>query len=208
MSSRTEILAKIKNNQPEFRPLPSEDLIFSGSGGDYTDRDNIQENTETFRTVLTNIGGAVIELHNLAEVGAYISAHYGEGQRIISTLAGLSSLCSPGWENDDPHDLENVALAVIGAHFGVAENAALWITEELMQQRVVPFICQQLAVVLHKNKILATMHHAYDQIGDAPYGFGAFIAGPSKTADIEQSLVLGAHGPKGMTVFLLTEEER
>jgi len=49
------------------------------------------------------------------------------------------------------------------------------------------------------------MHHAYDRIGDADYGFGLFLAGPSKTADIEQSLVLGAHGSRSMTVFLVEE---
>jgi L-lactate dehydrogenase complex protein LldG len=47
------------------------------------------------------------------------------------------------------------------------------------------------------------MHEAYSKIGEQQYGFGVFIAGPSKTADIEQSLVLGAHGPRSMTVFLL-----
>jgi L-lactate dehydrogenase complex protein LldG len=49
------------------------------------------------------------------------------------------------------------------------------------------------------------MHEAYARIGSATYGFGSFIAGPSKTADIEQSLVLGAHGPASMTVFLLND---
>lgn len=53
------------------------------------------------------------------------------------------------------------------------------------------------------------MHAAYDRIAAleaaAAYGFSTFIAGPSKTADIEQSLVLGAHGPISLTVFLLDE---
>jgi len=66
-----------------------------------------------------------------------------------------------------------------------------------------PFICQHLAVLLHKNDIVQTMHEAYATIGNNAYGFGLFIAGPSKTADIEQSLVLGAHGPKTMTVFVI-----
>jgi L-lactate dehydrogenase complex protein LldG len=41
--------------------------------------------------------------------------------------------------------------------------------------------------------IVPTMHEAYRQINIAEEGWGAFIAGPSKTADIEQSLVIGAH---------------
>ncbi len=49
------------------------------------------------------------------------------------------------------------------------------------------------------------MHDAYDIIADQEYDFATFIAGPSKTADIEQSLVLGAHGPKTMMVFVINE---
>jgi L-lactate dehydrogenase complex protein LldG len=197
MTSRAQILARIKENQPELKPLPPDELILSKNWG------NNADNTEQFRNVLTTIGGALIEISGYGEILDFIKEHYQGEQRIISTLPELSSITEPGWENEDPHSLENVDLAVIRAHFGVAENAALWITEDLMQQRVVPFICQQLAVVVSKNEILATMHDAYARIGEAEYGFGAFIAGPSKTADIEQSLVLGAHGPKGMTVFLI-----
>lgn len=197
MTSRAQILARVKENQPELKPLPADELILSENWG------NNPDNIEQFRNVLTTIGGALIEISGYGEILDFIKEHYKGEQRIISTLPELSSITEPGWENEDPHSLENVDLAIIRAHFGVAENAALWITEDLMQQRVVPFICQQLAVVVSKNEILATMHDAYARIGEAEYGFGAFIAGPSKTADIEQSLVLGAHGPKGMTVFLI-----
>jgi L-lactate dehydrogenase complex protein LldG len=47
------------------------------------------------------------------------------------------------------------------------------------------------------------MHQAYERLQGREYNFGVFIAGPSKTADIEQSLVLGAHGARTMTVFLV-----
>ncbi|RZM28814.1 MAG: lactate utilization protein B/C [Pedobacter sp.] len=200
MTSREQILAKVKSSQPDLKPLPSA----------LTNAPNALSNpVEEFRTVLTNIGGAVIEVDSYEVIAAYIHQVFKDKKRIISTLLELSGMpelsgiIETGWKNHDPHSYEDVDLAVIGAHFGVAENAALWITESLMHQRVIPFICQQLAVVISKSEILPTMHEAYARIGNDEYSFGAFIAGPSKTADIEQSLVLGAHGPKGMTVFLL-----
>ena len=97
----------------------------------------------------------------------------------------------------------DIELAIIGAELGVAENGAVWIKGDLLNQRVLPFICQHLAVILKKENIVATMHDAYEKINNEKYGFSTFIAGPSKTADIEQSLVLGAHGPRSMTVFLI-----
>jgi L-lactate dehydrogenase complex protein LldG len=89
------------------------------------------------------------------------------------------------------------------SHLAVAENGAVWINDTTVKQRALPFITQHLAVVVNRNDIVATMHDAYYKIADADYGFATFIAGPSKTADIEQSLVLGAHGPKTMTVFVV-----
>lgn len=192
MTSREQILAKVLRNQPDAQPLPS----------DLTTAFPAANPLEAFTTVLTTIGGNFVEVRDYTDVKKYITQHY-SGQRIVSTLPALAEVSEEGWENQDPHSYANVDLAVISAHFGVAENAALWITEDLMHQRAVPFICQQLAVVLKREEIVQTMHDAYLKIGTAEYGFGSFIAGPSKTADIEQSLVLGAHGPKGMTVFVM-----
>jgi L-lactate dehydrogenase complex protein LldG len=105
--------------------------------------------------------------------------------------------------DDDPHSFENVELAVIKAHLAVAENGAVWLTESVMGQRIIPFICQHLAVDIDASTIVHTMHEAYTVIGQGDYGFGVFIGGPSKTADIEQALVMGAHGPISMTVFIV-----
>jgi L-lactate dehydrogenase complex protein LldG len=92
--------------------------------------------------------------------------------------------------------------AIINLDFAVAENGSVWITEDLIKERVLPFICQHLVAMLDKKNIIANMRDAYETIADNDYEFGSFIAGPSKTADIEQSLVLGAHGPKTMTVLI------
>jgi L-lactate dehydrogenase complex protein LldG len=193
MTSRERILKLVKENQPPLRELPE---IFPSWNTELP-------LTEIFSAVLTTIGGTVVPLNNMEEVADYVSKQFGIKGRIISTLPELAGVTESDWENQDPHTYENVDLAIIKGHFGVAENAALWITEDLMHQRAVPFICQQLAVVVSAKTLVPTMHQAYDKIGEADYGFGTFIAGPSKTADIEQSLVLGAHGPKSMIAFLL-----
>ena len=59
-------------------------------------------------------------------------------------------------------------------------------------------------IFLEKKKIVNNMHEAYARIEmDPKYNFGTFISGPSKTADIEQALVMGAQAARGVTVILL-----
>ena len=106
-------------------------------------------------------------------------------------------------QNIKHHSLQDVDVAIIQARLGVAENGAVWVSEEDTKIRVLPYIPEQLVAILNVTDIVPTMHHAYEKIGAEEYSFSTFIAGPSKTADIEQSLVLGAHGPKSMTILLV-----
>lgn len=112
-----------------------------------------------------------------------------------------------GWEHlstttlpDDPHALDGLEVAILQGQFGVAENGAIWLTDENLGHRALPFITEHLVIVLEKNSLVSNMHEAYTRIGNQASGFGLFIAGPSKTADIEQSLVIGAHGAKSLRV--------
>ena len=194
MSSKAEILQKIKQNQPNINAdLPDLNVLSS-------ENPNV---LETYKTVLKNIGGEPVEVAGYQEILDFIRNNYALDRRIITTIPELSEVASLDWKNDDPHTLQNVELAIVKGHFGVAENSAIWVTDDILGQRVAPFIAQYLAIIVKKSEILATMHQAYEKIGNLEYGFATFIAGPSKTADIEQSLVLGAHGARGLIVFLL-----
>jgi L-lactate dehydrogenase complex protein LldG len=99
--------------------------------------------------------------------------------------------------------LNEIEQAIIQGNFGVAENGAIWLEDKDLPQRIIPFITQHLILQLDVNKIVPTMQEAYKQIHLSQTGFGVFISGPSKTADIEQSLVYGAHGAKELTVVLV-----
>lgn len=194
MSSKEQILQKIKNSQPNIvADLPNLNIL----GSDQF------EVLDTYKTVLKNIGGDFIEVANYNEIIDFLQHNYALERRIITTVPELSEVAVLDWKNEDPHLLQNVELTIIKAHFGVAENSALWVTDDILGQRVAPFIAQYLAIIVNKSDIVSTMHQAYERIGNQEYGFGTFIAGPSKTADIEQSLVLGAHGARGLIVFLL-----
>ena len=75
---------------------------------------------------------------------------------------------------------------VTTAHFGVAENGAVWINDYSKEL----FLSEKVAVKMPKI-IYPTMHEAIKHINTP----GVFISGPSKTADVESFLVFGAHGP-------------
>jgi L-lactate dehydrogenase complex protein LldG len=194
MSSREKILQAVKNNQPAFQSLP--ELPSAGLP--------VPDSASDFTTILEAIGGNVFRVTSYREIEEHIRNVFPTAKRIISTSAELSSFAKDKIRPAAPHDFHDVDLAVISSGLGVAENGSIWITEDQLPERVLPFICEHLAVVLEASAIVPTMHHAYEKIADKKYGYGVFIAGPSKTADIEQSLVLGAHGPKSMTVFLLS----
>ena len=194
MSSRASILNKIKQNQPTLAAeLPSLEPL----------KETTVDVLEQYKTVLKGIGGTPVEVSNWEEVVTYIKNNYDSEKRILATLPELASVAKLDWTKDDPHSLQSAELIVVKAHFGVAENSALYVTEDIIGQRVATFIPQYLAIVVNKADILPKMHQAYERIANKEYGFATFIAGPSKTADIEQSLVLGAHGARSLTVFIM-----
>lgn len=193
MNSREKILEAVLKNQPQTTPLPDISM-FKGDNND-----TVKKYMDVFKT----IGGSSYLVDDIAAVKALIGEHFDVTKRIVTTLLELSDSAELLSAAVDHHTYEDVELAVIKAPFSVAENGAVWLTDEYMVQRIIPYICQHLAVVISAESIVPTLHEAYEKIGTGDYGFGGFIGGPSKTADIEQALVLGAHGPLSMTVFIL-----
>jgi len=194
--SRTQILSAISNNQPQKTQLP-DDLQFDSPAREVV--------TEKFIQMINLIGGKVIQIQKIEDINLYVSEHFKSDDRIVTPISELEYY-TPFTGDELPHQFVNTEFAVFKTHFAVAENGAVWITEDQMGQRVLPFICQHLGMLVSEENIVASMHEAYEMMGNQDYGFGTFIAGPSKTADIEQSLVLGAHGARSMTIFLLKKE--
>ncbi|WP_162387428.1 LutC/YkgG family protein [Spirosoma endbachense] len=191
-TTRETILAAIGRGKPDLLPLP-ETIGFPPN----ISADNL---VDSFMKMVQTNGGQAIRVTSLAEASAFLSEEYDLTLPILSRVPGLE--ISNFTPQEDLRLLVDLHLVVLQGIVGVAENAAIWLDETAIGIRAMPFITLNLSIVLSEKNLVGNMHEAYRLI-DTSTGFGTFIAGPSKTADIEQSLVIGAHGSKTLTVFLL-----
>lgn len=86
-------------------------------------------------------------------------------------------------------------------------TAPVWLPQRA-RHKALYFAVESLVILLPRDAVVATMQDAVeDPRFDRDFGFGCFMSGPSKTADIEQALVIGAHGPMSVTVVLTGGKE-
>lgn len=189
MSSRNEIFAALeKVNLPQVA-MPKIDVESAP-----------HDLVEHYGEMLAKVGGTLIKVSNLDEVQAYLDKQMADNQQVLTMVDGVQGNRQL---NEVAHELADIDLALVKAEFVVAENGAAFVRSTSTGHRVLPFIAENLAAVVSCEDVLPTMHQAAIQADVQPGELGSFIAGPSKTADIEQALVVGAHGACSMTVFML-----
>jgi L-lactate dehydrogenase complex protein LldG len=194
MSEREKILNAIASSQPSPVALPAIDkrvLIH------YSDV------LVQFKQSLQNIGATIVEADHVSQVRealetAQLSEHF-----ILNGVAAIGETDVLLAKALTAPELAALYQAWLPGTLGVAENGAIWLEDRHLPHRLLPFICEHLVLVLERSVIVPTLHQAMERISLHTNGFGVFIAGPSKTADIEQSLVIGAHGARQLTVYLL-----
>ncbi len=107
----------------------------------------------------------------------------------------------------EPHDM--VSLAPCFA--AVAETGTLMLISGSQTPTTLNFLPDNEIVVLREEQVVATYEDAWDHLRagrEAPEGLPRavnFITGPSRTGDIEQRIVLGAHGPRRLHIVLVED---
>lgn len=192
MSSKQAILDNIKRNIRAKYDMPDIDSI---NGIQYPDIE------KQFIEISKTVGGNAIILQPGEDINEVIKSSYPDAKVIASNLPDITIATINPDDIGDPHELNGTDLGIIQGEIGVAENGCLWIPQNV-KQKVVYFISEYLVIVLDKKNLVNNMHEAYKKIQFGDKGFGVFISGPSKTADIEQALVVGAHGAKGVMIIL------
>jgi L-lactate dehydrogenase complex protein LldG len=191
MGNRETILQAVSANKPDLLALPDMDFSLTIQYPDLINQ---------FIQMVHAAGGQAFYKNGNQELQKDLASIKAEGKFIINLL---EEPYSQDWSTMNSSELETLDTCYLRAKLAVAENGAMWISEKHMSNRLIPFICQHLVIVLNPEVIVNNMHEAYQQIDVSAEGFGVFIAGPSKTADIEQNLVIGAHGARSLRVYLL-----
>ena len=152
------------------------------------------------------VGGQVIEVDSGRDVNVLIRELFPEAKEIASNLPEITIATRNPDTVGRARDLNGTDVGIIRGSFGVAENACIWVPQT-MKEKAICFISENLIILLPKSQIVNNMHEAYKRIEfDKEYdGYGTFISGPSKTADIAQVLVMGAQAARSATVLLMPE---
>lgn len=191
MSSREKILNRLRNNVRETYDMP--DLSFPKLTFD----DPVAQFIET---ASTTAGAKVIEMKEGDDINDIIHQAYPEAKVISSNVEGVRADRNPDTVSQ-AQDLDGTDVGVIKGEVACAENGCVWVPQT-MKEKAICFISEYLVLIVDKKNIVSNMHEAYQRIEMPDYGFGSFISGPSKTADIEQALVYGAQAARGMTVVI------
>ena len=165
------------------------------------------------------VGGHVIEASKDDDPNDLVRMAYPEAEvfatnlpeielsKLVNNAAGKCNPDKVKLRNPDTvaeaNGLNGTDVGIVRGQIGVAENGCVWIPQT-MKEKAMLFISEYLVIFLDRDGIVDNMHEAYDVIEmDPRYNFGTFISGPSKTADIEQALVMGAQAARGVTVVLI-----
>ena len=192
MSSKEDILKKYRANIREQFDMPDLSDIRA-----ITYPDPLLQ----FMNMTKSVGGNAIEVEEGRDVNELIRELYPDAKEIASNLPEITIATRNPDEVGRARDLNGTDVGIIRGSFGVAENACVWIPQQ-MKEKAVCFISENLVILLKKSEIVNNMHEAYRRIQFNDYGYGTFISGPSKTADIAQVLVMGAQAARSATVLL------
>lgn len=195
MSTKEEILSRYRQNMKiqGTYDMPDVDAI---KGVVYPDP------VAQFIKATEASGGRVARLGDGEDINGLIKSLYPEARVVASNLPEVTVAQLNPDTVPDAQALDGVDVGVVRGSMGVAENGCVWI-EQTMKERAVCFMSEYLVILLDSNAIVNNMHEAYRRVSFNDYGYGTFISGPSKTADIAQALVMGAQAARGVTVVLV-----
>ncbi|HYC44831.1 MAG TPA: lactate utilization protein C [Burkholderiales bacterium] len=163
-----------------------------------------------FRERALSLASTVDSAASRADVPARVAAYLREHALPMRAVC-WSELATLGWAANGIHmDTRGARgddlVGVTGAFCAIAETGTLVTLSGLETPATVSLLPETHIAVLDSARIVRTMEDAWALIraerGELPRAVN-FISGPSRTADIEQTVTLGAHGPYRVHIVLV-----
>ncbi len=168
---------------------------------------------ERFVERLESVNVTVSRVDNAADVSrtiaAHLDAHDLPTQLVVADDAALSEIAWPGdWEVERRCARREDRVAVTGVFAAVAETGTLAVVSSAQTPMSLNFLPDDHIAVVGRGQIVRHLEDLWAQLRARLDGMPravSLITGPSKTADVEQTMQYGAHGPRRLHVILVEE---
>jgi L-lactate dehydrogenase complex protein LldG len=214
MSARANILARIRTRQGKaVSPRNAERELVAQfiAAHPHSPRPQVDADVVArFRDRALNLATSVEDLASLHELPAAIARYLGE-QRLPNAAVCWPEFAGLDWavqglQVEARAARDSDLVGITGAFCAIAETGTLMMCSGKDTPAVNSLLPETHIAVVSRSRIVAGMEDGWDllrrDIGDMPRAVN-FISGPSRTADIEQTVTLGAHGPYRVHVLLI-----
>ncbi|HYA39583.1 MAG TPA: lactate utilization protein C [Candidatus Methylomirabilis sp.] len=208
MSARENILARIGKARGPAAAVDVDDVIRRHPRGPIPP---LEKNlARLFGEQATRLASDVVSAATIAEVPDLVARYLGERRLTMQTVCwpGLATLDwrAAGIEAQARAARGEDMVGITGAFAGIAETGTLMLLSGPQTPATVSLLPETHIAVVENARIVATMEDAWDRLR-AEYGTPPravnFISGPSRTADVEQTVTLGAHGPYRVLIIVV-----
>lgn len=211
MNARDRILGKIRDAQARVRTaIPTEPignhLARHPRGPFPPPPDSL---IACFKERAIKLSSDVLETHDIAEVPTLLARYLSEKKLPMrgvcwTSLAGLP-WSTAGLDMQSRPATNQDLVGVTRAFCAIAETGTLMVLSGADTPATTSLLPESHVAVVDPRRIVATMEDAWDLMRKEckqPPRAVNFISGPSRTADIEQTVTLGAHGPYRVLLIL------
>jgi L-lactate dehydrogenase complex protein LldG len=208
LSERSAILQKINkaiSARSEIEIIEPEFPFFRSFEGSLSD---------SFKKMLEDIGGEVIIVKNEQELVEQISALVSENgwKEIVCAEDRIRTILSADCVSFEFSNAlsENTEVGITGCEYLIASLGSVLVSNAQSGSRRIFVYPPVHIVIAQSSQLVGNLEEAYQQTieryKDHMPSMITVITGPSRTADIEKTLIMGAHGPKRLIVFIVSQD--
>lgn len=221
MSARDNILKRLRERTDGPLTAPESDFaVVTGRGW------SAQERLERFERLITSVHGEVIHVARGNWAASLVELLQAKGIRRLALgrehpiAAEARAALAEGEVTliDADRDVEewqqeqfaSTDAGLTSTRGGIAETGSLWLWPTPDEPRLISLVPPIHIAVLDADTLEDTFFdviEAHGWAGGMPTN-ALLVSGPSKTADIEQTLAYGVHGPRELIVLVRHSEER